>query len=85
MDFKNLSINSSGKIGRYSSSVKDMPVCVYATNCAEWQEGVVCITGHNGGRVCLWGIQYQETNSKRTQSLFQLQWCLFTHTTNTNL
>ena len=37
--------------------VKEVPTCVTATNCAEWQNGVVAITGHDNGKVCLWGLQ----------------------------
>lgn len=37
--------------------VKEVPTCVTATSCAEWQNGVVAITGHDNGKVCLWGLQ----------------------------
>lgn len=38
--------------------VKDcLPSCLVATSCPEWQNGVVAITGHDNGKVCLWSMQ----------------------------
>jgi len=38
--------------------VKDcLPSCVVATSCPEWQNGVVAISGHDNGKVCLWSLQ----------------------------
>lgn len=31
--------------------------CVLAPPCAEWQDGVVAVTGHEGGQVCLWRMR----------------------------
>ncbi|GAB5029584.1 wd repeat and fyve domain-containing protein 3 [Nannochloropsis oceanica] len=37
--------------------VKEVPTCVVATDCPEWQNGVVAVTGHDNGKLCLWGLQ----------------------------
>jgi hypothetical protein len=37
--------------------VKEVPTCVTATASPEWQNGVVCVSGHDNGKVCLWGLQ----------------------------
>ena len=44
--------------------VKDcLPSCVVATSCPEWQNGVVAITGHDNGKVCLWSLQPLSSDS----------------------
>ena len=37
-----------------------MPTCAVASDCPEWLEnGVVAVSGHLGGEVCLWSLDYE--------------------------
>ncbi len=37
--------------------VKEVPTCAVATDCPEWLNGVVAVTGHDNGKLCLWALQ----------------------------
>ncbi len=53
--------------------VKEVPTCVTATGCPEWQDGVVAITGHDNGKICLWGLQSLPPGSASRQQQQQQQ------------
>jgi len=38
--------------------VKEVPTCAVATGCPEWLNGVVAVTGHDNGKLCLWGLHH---------------------------
>ena len=39
--------------------LNNIPTCAIATNCQEWMDGVVAITGHMNGDVRMWSIDYE--------------------------
>jgi WD40 repeat protein len=62
---------SSMHVATYSSPnismvFKMKPKIVLAPPCADWQDGVVAVTGHEGGFVYLWKIQTIEATSVDT-------------------
>lgn len=39
--------------------MNNMPTCAVSTNCQEWMDGIVTITGHMNGDVRMWSIDYE--------------------------
>jgi len=48
-------------LARHGPYDSNKPTCAVATDCPEWMEGgIVMVTGHLGGEVCLWGVDNEE-------------------------
>ncbi|CAM9326778.1 unnamed protein product, partial [Chrysoparadoxa australica] len=46
---------------------RGFPTCLVSTDCPDWQDGVVAVTGHENGEVSLWGIKWQRNKGARAE------------------
>jgi WD domain, G-beta repeat len=50
---------------------RSSPTVAVSTDCAEWQDGVVAVTGHDNGDVSLWGIRWTQPAVDTSKLLYE--------------
>jgi Beige/BEACH domain/PH domain associated with Beige/BEACH/WD domain, G-beta repeat len=50
---------------------RSSPTVAVSTECAEWQDGVVAVTGHDNGDVSLWGIRWTQPAVDTSKLLYE--------------